>query len=123
MPPLNAYNGAAPVPKKSLTFSKVFRWEPADPNTPPPQSVAVIGTFSDWQAVPLELDASGKVWQLTLNNLPGNCTHHYMLLVDGQPAKDAHADGLAIPTTEQEKAWALSTPRGPRLFMLFSQTK
>jgi 1,4-alpha-glucan branching enzyme len=91
--------------------------------SPLPESVAVIGSFSDWQAIPLEKDQSGQVWQLMLNNLPGNCTHRYMLLLDGKPAKDANADGLAIPETEQEKAWALTTPRGPRLFMLFSQTK
>lgn len=123
MPPITHYNGGTVVPKKALTFNKVFRWEPVDLKSPLPESVAVIGSFSDWQAIPLERDPSGRVWQLTLNNLPGNCTHRYMLLVDGQPAKDANADGLAIPETEQEKAWALTTPRGPRLFMLFSQTK
>ena len=120
---IHRYNGPAPTPKKASTFNKVFRWEPADPQAPKPQSVAVVGSFSDWQAIPLELDQSGKVWQLALNNLPGNCTHRYMLLLDGHPTKDANADGLAIPETELEKAWALTTPRGPRLFMLFSQTK
>jgi hypothetical protein len=117
------YGGHAQVPKKAAAFTKIFRWEPARPEDPPPASVAVIGTFTNWQPVPLKKDRTGPVWQLMLHGLPGNCTHHYMLLVDGRPAKDPHADGMAVPATEGEKAWALTTPRGPRLFMLFSQTK
>ena len=115
---------AAPaIPTKAATFSKVFRLEPADPKAPLPVSVAVVGTFSDWQPVPLKWDRANRVWQLLLENIPGNCTHHYMLLVNGRPTNDKNADGFAMPATEQEKAYALTTPRGPRLFMLFSQTK
>jgi hypothetical protein len=117
------YSGSAPVPKKASTFNKVFRWEPVNPQDAPPASVAVIGTFTQWQPVPLKKDRAANLWQLMLNNLPGNRTHHYMLLVDGRPANDPNADGLDAPANEQEKAWALTTPRGPRLFMLFSQTK
>jgi len=118
----NLKAGAA-VLKKAAPFSKMFRWETPDPKGPLPVSVAVVGTFSDWQRVPLKFDRATRVWQLMLENIPGNCTHHYMLLVNGRPANDKNADGLAIPATEQEKEWALTTPRGPRLFMLFSQTK
>jgi hypothetical protein len=120
---IHHYGGHAPVPKKAPTFNKIFRWEPAPDHGAPPASVAVVGSFTDWQPVPLKKDPTGPVWQLRLNDLPGNCTHHYMLLVDGAPVKDPQADGLVPPTTDQEKAWALTTPRGPRLYMLFSQTK
>jgi hypothetical protein len=111
------------LPKRAPVFNKIFRWEPADPQSPPPSSVAVAGTFSDWQPIPLKKDRASHGWQLQLDNLPGNQTHRYMLFIDGQPANDTNADGLAIPETEQEKAWALTTARGPRLFMLFSQMK
>ncbi len=118
------HSGGHPtIAKKGPTFNKIIRWEPAPHHGAPPASVAVIGTFTDWQPAPLIKDPVGHGWHLALNHVPGNCTHHYMLLVDGQPAKDPNADGLAVPKTEQEKAWALTTPRGPRLFMLFSQTK
>ena len=111
------------VPTKAPTFNKIFRWEPTGPTTTPPRSVEVVGSFSDWQPLPLKKDRNGSGWQLALNNIPGNCTHRYMLLVDGQPANDPNSDGLAVPETDQEKACALTTARGPRLFMLFSQTK
>ena len=123
MQPLRHYQGHAPVPRKASTFNKIFRWEPAPAPATPPSSVAVVGSFSHWQPLPLKPDRVSGIWQLALDNLPGNCTHLYMLLVDGQPADDPNADGLAIPKTDEEKAWALTTPRGPRLFMLFSQTK
>ena len=113
----------SPVPTKAPTFNKIFRWEAANPVGAPPASVAVVGSFSEWQPLPLKMDRPGNVWQLALHNIPGNRTHRYMLLVDGQPANDPNADGLAIPETAQEKSWALTTARGPRLFMLFSQTK
>ena len=117
--PLNGPSGL----KTNPTFNKIFRWEPADPASPPPAMVAVVGSFTDWQPVPLKKDRSSPAWQLALSQIPGHRTHRYMLLVDGQPAPDPLADGLAVPETAPERAWALNTPRGPRLFMLFSQTK
>jgi hypothetical protein len=117
------YKTNAQVPKKGLVFNKIFRWESAGPQTTPATSVAVVGSFTDWKPVPLKKDQTGDLWQLALNNIPGNRTHRYMLLVNGQPVNDPNADGLAIPETEPEKSWALTTARGPRLFMLFSQTK
>jgi hypothetical protein len=60
---------------------------------------------------------------VTLHDVPCNRTHHYMLLVDGQPVRDEHCDGLAIPRTSQEAQYQLTTPRGPRVLMLFAQTK
>ena len=114
---------STPVAPKAPAFSKIFRWEPADLQAAPPAAVAVVGSFSEWRPLPLQKDRLGNGWLLALNNIPGNRTHRYMILVDGQPANDPNADGLAVPETGAEKAWALTTARGPRLFMLFSQTK
>jgi hypothetical protein len=111
------------IEKRGTFFSKAFRWQPAKPEDPPPASVAIAGTFTDWKPVALSLERATNVWQVMLHNIPGNCTHHYMLLVDGQPASHKHSDGLAAPATEQEKQFALPTARGPRVFMLFSNTK
>jgi hypothetical protein len=109
--------------KRSTSFSKTFRWHPAKPGDPKPASVAITGTFTGWQPVALHHDRATNVWQLALHHIPGNCTHHYMLLVDGQPASDKNSDGLAKPETEAEQQFALHTARGPRVFILFSNTK
>ena len=45
------------------------------------------------------------------------------VLVDGQPTSDKNCDGLAVPTNAEEAQYALTTPRGPRVLMLFAQTK
>lgn len=108
--------------KRAATFTKVFRWQTETPG-PQPISVAVVGTFNGWQKTPLKFDRTNGIWQLTLADIPGNCTHNYMLLVNGKPANDKNCDGLAIPHTDEEKQYALTTARGPRVFMLFSQTK
>jgi hypothetical protein len=115
---------AAPaLAKRAVVFTKIFRWQSENPTGPQPISVAVIGSFNGWQKTPLRFDRTNGIWQLTLEGIPGNCTHNYMLLVNGKPASDKNSDGLAIPHTAEEKANALETPRGPRVFMLFSQTK
>ncbi len=88
-----------------------------------PVRVEVAGSFNGWQRVPLKRDRISGVWQATLAEIPGNRTHSYMLLVNNRPVADKHADGLAIPHTEEEKQHALTTARGPRVFMLASQTK
>lgn len=109
--------------KRPPVFSKVFRWQPEPPGAPLPVNVEIVGSFTGWQKAPLKYDRVNGIWQLTLENIPGNCTHSYMLLVNGRPATDKNSDGLAVPKTEQEKQYQLETPRGPRVFMLFSQTK
>jgi hypothetical protein len=43
--------------------------------------------------------------------------------VDGQPIRDQHCDGLAVPHGPQEEQYQLMTDRGPRVLMLFSQAK
>ena len=62
-------------------------------------------------------------WHVMLQQIQGNRTHHYMLLADGKPVEDTHCDGMAVPTGAQELQFAIPTDRGPRVFMLFSQTK
>ena len=118
----HSHPGTAPLAKRPTVFNKIFRWQTEQPG-PQPVSVAVVGTFNNWQKTPLKFDRAHGIWQVTLHDIPGNTTHNYMLLVNGKPAKDKHADGLAVPHTEQEKQHALETPRGPRVFVLFSHTK
>jgi hypothetical protein len=108
---------------RTATFSKIFRWQPEKPGDPAPATVEVAGSFSGWRPLPLKHDKTTNMWQLSLNDIPGNCTHSYMLLVDGKPAPDKNSDGYVIPHNDDEKRHALITARGPRVFMLFSQTK
>ena len=117
----SAVSGAASGRKQ--TFSKVFRWRLPDGQTEEPTTVEVIGSFTHWQKVPMIRDGVLDAWHVTLHHIEGNRTHHYMLLVDGRPVQDKNADGLAIPHGPQEEQYQLVTTRGPRLFMLFAQTK
>ncbi len=71
----------------------------------------------------MQRDKVLNAWHTTVNQIPGNRTHHYMLLVDGQPTLDGNCDGLATPQGFDEQEFALETTRGPRVLMLFSQTK
>lgn len=105
------------------TFSKTFRWQPTNPQASLPNSVEVVGSFTAWRAAALVHDKVTNTWQLTLHGIPGNSTHRYMLLVNGEPAQDRNADGLAVPKGFDEQQFQLMTPRGPRVFLLFAQTK
>jgi hypothetical protein len=105
------------------TYSKVFRWTLPHGETVEPASVEVVGSFTDWQKVLLPKDAKMKTWHTTIHDIPGNMTHHYMLLVNGSPTMDKGCDGYALPQDEIEQRYAIQTARGPRLFMLFAQTK
>ena len=111
-----------PVERKP-TFTKIFRWHLPDGQKQEPATVEIVGTFTNWQKVPLLHDRVRGGWHVTLDQLAGNRTHHYMLLADGKPVRDKHCDGLAIPRGPQEEQYALATARGPRVFMLFAQTK
>jgi hypothetical protein len=115
-----AVPGAA---ERGITFSKVFRWRLPDGQTQAPATVEIVGSFSHWQKIPLTRDSEVDAWHVTIHHIPGNRTHHYMLLVDGHPVQDKHADGLAIPHGPQEEQYQIMTPRGGRLFMLYAQTK
>jgi hypothetical protein len=104
-------------------FTKVFRWPVPAEQTPQPTTVEVAGTFSEWRKLALIYDRPSKSWQLILHNIQGNHTHRYVFLVDGRPAYDKTCDGLAAPESPEEERWQIETPRGPRLMLLFSQTK
>ena len=118
----------APAVHKALrdrgqTFSKVFRWRLPAGQTQAPATVEIAGSFTHWQKMPLTRGNALDGWQATLHHIPGNRTHHYMLLADGKPVPDENADGMAIPHGPQEEQFQLMTPRGGRVFMLYSQTK
>ncbi len=104
-------------------FSKVFRWRLPDGVTEEPKTVEIVGSFSHWRKVELHRDGKLDAWHVTMHHIPGGKTHHYMLLVDGQPAYDKTCDGLAVPHGFQEEQFQLQTDRGPRVLMLFAQTK
>jgi hypothetical protein len=112
---------ASTAPKP--TYAKVFRWRLPEGRTQEPATVEIVGTFTNWQKVPLVCERKQHAWHVTIHNVPAHKTHHYMLLVDGQPAHDKNSDGLAVPHGPQEERYQLMTSRGPRLFMLFAQTK
>lgn len=109
------------VETRKQSFSKIFRWQP-NGHGEKPAKVEVVGTFTDWKKVPMTHEISGG-WHLTLHHIPGNRTHHYMFLADDKPVQDRHSDGLAVPQGAEEERFAITTMRGPRVFMLFSQTK
>lgn len=113
--------GLKPVERKQV-FSKNFRWRLPTGQTETPAKIEVAGTFSDWKKIEMKRDVSGG-WQVALHNIHGNRTHHYMFFADGKPIRDEQSDGLAIPSNAQEEQFAIATPRGPRVFMLFAQTK
>ena len=105
------------------SFAKVFRWRLPDGQTAAPKTVEIVGSFTKWEKVPLTQDGVLDAWHVTLHNIPSHQTHHYMLLVDGKPTQDKNCDGLAIPRGPEEEQYTLKTDRGPRVFMLFAQTK
>ena len=115
---------AAPIAvNHKQTFTKIFRWQLPAGQKQEPAAVEIVGTFTHWQKVPLVHDRVRGGWQVSLDQLAGNRTHHYMLLADGKPVRDPNCDGLAIPRGLLEEKYALATARGPRVFMLFAQTK
>lgn len=104
-------------------FTRIFRWQLPEGRTQPPALVEVAGTFNNWQKIPLAHDDVSGFWHVTVDNIPGHRTHHYMLFVDGMPATDKFADGTAEAQTPQEEAVAVSTPRGPRVYILFARAR
>ena len=121
--PAGAKAPGHPPAERKLTFTKIFRWRRPDGQMPEPAAVEVTGTFTNWEKRPLVHDKVRGGWHATFQQIQGNRTHHYMLLADGKPVEDTHCDGMAIPNGAQELQFAIATARGPRVFMLFSQTK
>jgi hypothetical protein len=109
--------------ERKQAYSKVFRWRLPDGQTAEPTAVELVGTFSHWQRIAMTRDSVLDSWHVTVHHIPGNKTHHYMMLVDGKPAYDKTCDGMAVPHGPQEEQYALATDKGPRVFMLFAQTK
>jgi hypothetical protein len=112
-----------PASDRRPTYSKIFRWRLPDGQTTEPSSVEVVGSFTHWQRVALARDSVLDAWHVTLHHIQGNKTHHYVLLVNGEPAYDKTCDGLAVPHGPEEERYQLMTDKGPRVFMLFAQTK
>jgi hypothetical protein len=111
------------VSEKTPTYTKIFRWRLPDGQTVAPHTVEIVGSFTQWEKLPLTRDSAQDAWHVTIHHIPGNRTHHYMLLVDGHPVQDKNADGMAIPHGPQEEQFQLATARGGRVFMLYAQTK
>src|SRR5215813_109628 len=105
------------------TFTKVFRWRLPDGQTKEPGKVEVVGSFTKWHKVQMTRDSVLDAWHVTLHHILGNRTHHYMLLVDDHPYYDRTCDGLAIPHGSDEERFAVQTEKGPRVLMLWAQTK
>ena len=122
-PFLNSSSLRKNFPGREQVFSKVFRWRLPEGHTREPVSVAVVGSFTHWQKVPLTRDSAHDAWQVKLNYIQNHHTHHYMILVDGKPAYDKYNDGLVLPEGQEEVQYQIMTDRGPRVFMLFAQTK
>jgi hypothetical protein len=122
-PPSGAAHGQQEGTERRQTFSKVFRWRLPDGQTKEPEKVEIVGSFTHWQKVPLVRDGVLDAWHVTLHHIQGNRTHHYMLLVDGKPTYDKTCDGLAVPRGADEERFQVTTDKGPRVLMLFAQTK
>jgi hypothetical protein len=105
------------------TYSKVFRYRLPDGHTQDPRTVEVVGSFTHWKPLALDHDSVLNGWHLTVHHIIGNRTHHYMMLIDSQPFFDKMCDGLAVPHGPQEERFQLMTEKGPRVLMLFAQTK
>jgi hypothetical protein len=108
---------------RAPSFTKVFRWRLPDGQTEEPKTVEIVGSFTRWEKILLSRDSTIDAWHVTIHNIPSHQTHHYMILVDGKPTHDKNCDGLAAPHGPQEERYTLATDRGPRVFMLFAQTK
>jgi hypothetical protein len=116
-------NGSSSSASRQQTFTKVFRWRLPEGQTKEPVKVEVIGSFTKWQKIPMMRDSVLDAWHVTLHHIQGNRTHHYMLLVDDAPYYDRTADGVATPHGPDEERWAVQTEKGPRVLMLWAQTK
>jgi hypothetical protein len=104
-------------------FTKVFRWPVPTEQTPQPATVEVAGSFNGWRKVPLSYDSPTRTWHIALNNIEGNRTHRYVIFVDGEPSYDKTCDGLVAPQSPEETKWQIAMPKGPRVMLLFGQTK
>jgi hypothetical protein len=105
------------------TYVRIFRWKSPMGAIKAPTRVEIAGSFTRWQSVSLTHDPVQNAWTVTIPEIQGKRTHHYMLLIDGEPAHDPACDGLAQPMGFDEEQFAIQTGKGPRVLMLFAQTK
>jgi len=127
-PPVREPSSSSPIQRsdevqKRASFAKIFRWRLPEGQSEAPKTVEIMGSFNRWQKVPLHRDGVLDSWHATIHHIPAKKTHHYMLLVDGKPVYDKTCDGLAVPHGPEEEQFQLMTDKGPRVLMLFSQTK
>ena len=99
-----------PPAERKLTFTKIIRWRLPDGQTVEPAAVEVAGTFTNWKKTPLVYDSAMRTWHVTLQQIAGNRTHHYMLLADGKPVQDKHSDGMAVPSGRSSSSPQRSLP-------------
>lgn len=108
---------------RKATYAKIFRYSPPHAHDHDLQRVEIVGSFTNWHPVAMSVNRQDHTWQVTIDGIEGNKTHHYMLLVNGHPANDKMCDGYAVPHGDIEHRYSITTPRGPRLFLLFAQAK
>jgi len=108
---------------RKAVYSKVFRYSPAHSHDHDLQRVEIVGSFTNWHPVSMTLNPRDHTWQVTIDGIEGNKTHHYMLLANGHPTNDKMCDGYTVPHGDIEHRYSMTTPRGPRLFLLFAQAK
>jgi 1,4-alpha-glucan branching enzyme len=73
---------------------------------PEAKKVMLVGDFNDWEpdAMPMKRHPDGSwTFQVTL----GHGSHHYQFLIDGKPALDPRAQGIAR-NEENEKVSLLT---------------
>jgi len=104
-------------------FAKIFRWPVPPDQNPGPTIVEVAGSFTNWQRVPLAYDNVMRTWTATLRDIQGNHTHRYVMFVNGVPSYDKTCDGLAVPQGPDEERCQIATARGPRVMLMFAQTR
>ncbi len=108
---------------QSSGYTKVFHWPVPAGQTSQPKTVEIVGSFSGWRRIPLSYDRPSRSWLLMQKDIQGNCTHRYVILVDGKPSCDDICDGLVAPQSPEEARWQIETARGPRIMLKFAQTK
>jgi hypothetical protein len=108
---------------RKATYSKVFRFSPPHGPDHQPERVEIVGSFTNWHPISMQRNPQDHSWQANISGIEGNKTHHYMLLVNGHPHNDKMCDGYAVPHGDIEHRYSITTPRGPRLFLLFAQAK
>ena len=114
----------APRPgDRKACYSKVFRYSAAHGHDHQPTHVEIVGSFTNWRPISMSLNPQDHNWQVNIEGIESNKTHHYMLLVNGHPHNDKMCDGYAVPHGDIEHRYSITTPRGQRLFLLFAQAK